>query len=78
VIFGQSVALKAVAVYSDGSSKDVTTSAKFSTSNLILGFMSGSVFVAGKEAEGVVRISGVYEEGAKRITAFRDFNVTRR
>lgn len=78
VAFGQSVPLKAVAVYSDGSSKDVTASAKFSTSNLILGYMSGSVFVAGKEAEGVVRVSGAYEEGTKRITAFRDFNVARR
>ncbi len=78
VTFGQRVPLKVVAVYSDGSTKDVTASAKFSTSNLILGYMAGNIFNAGQETTGVVRISAVYEEGTKRITAFRDFNVTGR
>jgi len=78
VTFGQRVPLKVVAVYSDGSTKDVTASAKFSTSNLILGYMAGNIFNAGQETTGVVRISAAYEEGTKRITAFRDFNVTGR
>lgn len=76
VAFGQRVPLKAVAVYTDGATKDVTAASKFSTSNLILGFMAGNVFNAGKETSGVVRVSAVYEDGTKRITAFRDFNVS--
>lgn len=78
VTFGQRVPLKAIAVYSDNSTKDVTAAAKFSTSNLILGYMAGNIFNAGQESTGVVRVSGTYEEGTKRITAFRDFNVTGR
>jgi hypothetical protein len=75
VTFGQRVPLKVIAVYTDNSIKDVTVSSTFSTSNLNLGFMDGSIFNAGQDALGVVRVSGTYAEGTKRITAFRDFNV---
>jgi len=73
--FGSTAALKAAAAYSDGSTKDVTSAATFSSSNLTLGYMTGSVFNAGRTATGTARVVGVYAEAGKSVTAYHDFNI---
>lgn len=73
--FGATAPFTATAVYSDGSTKDVTASAVFSASNLRLGFMDKNVFNAGKEITGQVQVAATYTEGDKAVTASHDFEI---
>ncbi|MBI5654060.1 FecR domain-containing protein [Candidatus Uhrbacteria bacterium] len=75
LVFGATAVFTATAIYSDGSTKDVTASVSFSASNLRLGFMDKNVFNAGQDTAGQVQVVGTYKEGDKTVTAFHDFNI---
>ncbi len=73
--FGATAALAATAVYSNGTSKDVTASTVFTSSNLRLGFVMGNVFTAGSDAIGQANVVGTFTENGKIVTSARVFNI---
>lgn len=72
---GSRVPLILTAKYTDGSSKDVTSSAVFSSSNPSIGTVTDGLFFAQAAAAGTVRIMAVYREGAAEASAFLDMLV---
>ncbi len=75
---GESAVLHALAVYSDDSTKDVTVSTSFTTSNNILGYVVNNVLYAGKDAVGQLRVIGKYREGTVEVGAYIDFQISGR
>ncbi|MDQ7814438.1 MAG: FecR family protein [Patescibacteria group bacterium] len=75
---GESAVLHAQAVYSDNSTKDVTVSTSFTTSNNILGYVVNNVLYAGKDAVGQLRVIGKYREGTVEVGAYIDFQISGR
>ncbi len=73
--FGARTALTATAVYSDGTTKNVTAATQFSSSNLSLGYMTDNVFNAGQNSTGTVRVVAAYAEAGKSLTAAHEFDI---
>jgi hypothetical protein len=74
LVSGVQASLAAQAVYSDGAIKDVTAAARWTSSNVRLGFFVGSVLYAG--APGTVTLTASYTEGRITKTASRDILIT--
>lgn len=71
---GTQTSLMAQAVYSDGTTKDVTPTVRWTSSNVRLGFFVGPVFYA--SAPGTVTLTAVYTEGRSSKTVSRDILIT--
>jgi len=66
---GQSVSFKAMAIYSDGTSVDVTSLSILSASNLRLGFILRDAFTANPGMDGSVDIGASYTEAGHTVRA---------
>jgi hypothetical protein len=69
--YGQELPLTVFADYSDGTARDVTAQTTFSSSNLLLGFLTGSLFHAASNS-GTARVGATYAEAGKTVTAYLD------
>ena len=65
----QSITYQAMAIYTDGTRKDVTDVSLLSASNLRLGFFLRNTFTANPDVEGQVDISASYTESNKTVRA---------
>lgn len=63
----QSISYQAMAIYTDGTRKDVTDLCILTASNLRLGFFLKSTFTANPDVEGQVDIVATYTEGGKTV-----------
>ncbi len=64
-----SISFQAMAIYTDGTRKDVTDVSLMSASNLRLGFFLRNTFTANPDVEGQVDIAATYTESNKTVRA---------